>query len=1219
MAATKMAEAGASNRLRTYERSTAVVFLKTKESFGGLSNMAGGYPLRVNGVRILTAEALYQACRFPHLPHVQKLIIEQNSPMTAKMKGKPYRSDSRPDWDAVRVKIMRWCLRAKLIQNFAEFSRLLLATRDRPIVEESRKDDFWGAKPIEPEVLVGQNVLGRLLMELREELRDGDRWPAQDLPPLDLPEFLLFGQPIEPIRGNSADVPAPRPTPFAVPAAPEPKPGLFDLPKDRMPPSVPRKKLIEVSIPLEAINVASAREKSIRHGHPSTLHLWWARRPLAACRAVLFSQLVDDPSAWPDRFPTPEAVEAERNRLHKLIGGTKEAEYKDGLVAWESSNNETVLNAARWEIARSVAWGLGEEPPAADDGAAILAYLQAKAPPVYDPFSGGGSIPLEAQRLGLRAYGSDLNPVAVLIGKALIEIPPKFAGLPPVNPASREERARGGRWQGRGAQGLAEDVRFYGAWMRDQAARRIGHLYPEATLADAGKATVIAWLWARTVRSPDPAAKGAMVPLVSSFLLSTKEGNKAWVVPVLDAAAPDGWRFEVKTGTLTKAEEEVLKKGTKTGRGTHFTCVLTGAAIAPDHARQEGEQARLGARLMAVVAEGARSRIYISPNAAHERAAASAQPSDLTGLDVEMPDNPRWFSPPGYGFKTFASLFTPRQLVALTTFSDLVAEAREKALADASAAGLPDDPTPLAQSGTGTNAYADAVATYLGFMVDRATDRNCSICSWDAGPSGSKSSTGGSARTAGVRNVFARQAIPMAWDYAEANIFSDSGGGFLSALDWIIPAIQRSAVPIGPGGLFLVDAAKNSFPVRPVIVSTDPPYYDNIGYADLSDFFYVWLRRCLSGIWPDLFRRLTTPKERELVATPYRHGGKDAAEAFFMQGMGEALTAMRKAAVEEAPLTIYYAFKQAEAAQDGVTSAGWASFLQAVVDAGLALDGTWPVRTELSNRMIGSGTNALASSIVLVCRKRTAEAGIATRAEFIRSLKREMPDAIAAIRRAGVGPVDMQQSVIGPGMGVFTRFAKVLEDDDSAMPVKTALSLINRVWDEIENELTEAFDAPTQVALAWFATYGFDARSSGELITLANAKNIPLATLFSSGVFQDLRGKAGLVARADLPDGWSPATDKAATVWECVQHTIRVLNAEDGGAEAAAALVAQMGQRAEDARALAYRLFEIATQKGWASEALIYNALAQEWPRLAEMAPAVIARGPVAAAQATLF
>jgi putative DNA methylase len=1209
MATTLTSDRTNEGRLRTYDRATSVVFLKTKEAFGGLSNMAGGFPLRVNGFRILTSEALYQACRFPHLPYVQKLIIAEASPMTAKMKGKPHRSNSRPDWDAVRVKIMRWCLRVKLIQNFAEFSRLLLATRDRPIVEESRRDDFWGANPVEPNVLVGQNALGRLLMQLREEVRNGDWQPASEVPPLDLPEFLLLGRLIEPIRGDGATARPLRPAPAAAPQQPATKPDLFEGPKDRMSPNSPpaghRKKLIEVSIPLEAINVASAREKSIRHGHPSTLHLWWARRPLAACRAVLFSQLVDDPSAWPDRFPTPEAVEAERMRLHKLIGGTKEADYKDGLVAWESSNNEAVLNAARWEIARSVAWGRGEEPPPPEDGAAILAYLQAKAPPVYDPFSGGGSIPLEAQRLGLRASGSDLNPVAVLIGKALVEIPPKFAGLPPVNPASRKERARGGRWQGRGAQGLAEDVRYYGAWMREEAARRIGHLYPEAALPDGSKATVIAWLWARTVRSPDPAAKGAMVPLVSSFMLSTKEGKKAWVEPVMNAAAPDGWRFEVQTGVVAKADADRLNNGTKTGR-SGFACILTGASITFDYIRAEATKIGLGRRLMAIVAEGgrARGRQYLSPTQEQITIASTAEanwgPEELVTTPSHDVDRL-----PMYGMPRWRDAFTPRQLVMLTTYSDLVAEARTRVLVDTQSTSFSDDSTPLAQFGTGATAYADAVATYLGLGVSKLADAQSSLARWK--PSMDQTIA-----------TFGRQAIPMVWDYAESNAFSDMAGDLAVTLRTIGRTLGDLPAT-APASIGNIDAARNSFPVRPNVISTDPPYYDNIGYADLSDFFYVWLRRSLSGMWPELFRRLTTPKDRELVATPYRHGGKEAAEAFFMQGMGEALVAMHNAAVEDVPLVIYYAFKQSEAAEEGVTSAGWASFLQAVVDAGLGVDGTWPVRTELANRMISSGTNALASSIVLVCRKRHANADIATRAEFVRALKREMPDAIAAIRRGGVGPVDMQQSVIGPGMGVFTRFAKVLEDDDSAMPVKTALSLINRIWDEIENELTEAFDAPTQVALAWFATYGFDARPSGELIVLANAKNIPLATLFSSGVFQDLRGKAGLVARADLPESWSPATDKETTIWECVQHTIRVLNAEDGGAEAAAGLVAQMGQRAEDARALAYRLFEIATQKGWASEALIYNALAQEWPRLAEMAPEVIARKEMGAPQLTLL
>ena len=936
-----------------------------------------------------------------------------------------------------------------------------------------------------------------------------------------------------------------------------------------------RKKLIEVSIPLEAINVASAREKSIRHGHPSTLHLWWARRPLAACRAVLFAQLVDDPSSWPDRFPTEEAQDAERRRLHKVI---------EAMVPWEASNNETILNAARWEIARSVAWSLGEEPPARGDGPAILEYLQTKAPPVYDPFSGGGSIPLEAQRLGLRAYGSDLNPVAVLIGKALVEIPPKFAGRPPVNPTARAEAANGQVRAWKGAQGLAEDVRYYGQWMRDEAEKRIGHLYPKATLPDGSKATVIAWLWARTVRSPDPAARGAMVPLASSFMLSTKEGKKAWVEPVIDPDAPDGWRVEVRTGALPRKDEERLKPGTKTSRGANFICVLTGSAIDGDYIKAEGIAGRIDKRLLAVVAEHGRKRIYLTPTAGDEAIADQAEPAWEPQGD--LPNDPRNFWTVQYGFTTFASLFTSRQLATLTTFSDLVGEARERVLHDACSAGLSGDDR-LSEGGTGAVAYADAVTTYLGLSASKMAMFVTTQSRWRTGEG--KTAPG-----------FGRQALPMVWDFAEINPFAGAGGDWLEVVNGGARALSEQCAKQIGGDVSLKNARIASH--GEVVISTDPPYYDNIGYADLSDYFYVWLRKSSATVWPELFRRLITPKNEELVATPYRHGGPGPAEAFFMQGMSTALSVAGAAGRVVEPLAIYYAFKQTESDDRGVTSAGWASFLQAVVDANLVVDGTWPLRTEGATRLIASHTNALASSIVLVCRKRDASASIIMRADFIRALKREMPTAIDAIRKAGVGPVDMQQSVIGPGMGVFSRHAKVLEDDDDAMTVKTALTLINRAWEEIENELDSAFDAETQVALAWFATYGFDARVSGELITLANAKNTPSNSLFASGVFKDLKGKAALTPREELPHGWAPAGDKTLTTWECVQHTARVLNAPDGGGEAAAALVAQMGPKAEEARALAYRLFEIATNKGWAAEALVYNELAQEWTKLEDMA-----------------
>ncbi|MER9528522.1 DUF1156 domain-containing protein [Mesorhizobium sp. M0309] len=935
----------------------------------------------------------------------------------------------------------------------------------------------------------------------------------------------------------------------------------------------PRKKLIEVSIPLEAINKASAREKSIRHGHPSTLHLWWARRPLAACRAVLFAQLVDDPSGWPDRFPTEEAQEIERRRLHKVI---------EDMVPWEASNDERILDAARWEIARSVAWGLSEEPPARGDSTAILAYLQEKAPPVYDPFSGGGSIPLEAQRLGLRAYGSDLNPVAVLIGKALVEIPPKFAGLPPVNPKSQGEIKRGGRWNGKGAQGLAEDVRHYGQWMRDEAEKRIGHLYPKAKLADGSEATVVAWLWARTVRSPDPAAKGAMVPLVSSFLLSTKEGRKAWIETVADSSAQDGWRFEVKTGTLTKDQEANLKKGT-IGRSDGGTCILTGTPMPFAYVREQGQTNGLGVRLMAIVAEGARNRMYLSPTIDHARIASEAEPSWKP--EGELPNNPRNFNTPIYGLKTFSSLFGKRQLVALSTLSNLTDDVRKKILADARNVSFLAEPKRLSNGSTGVQAYADAVATFLAFALSKLSTRSCALTTWYV----DREST---------MAAFSRQALQMTWDYAEMNTMLSGSGSFENAIAWEAETIEGLGHNCGIGEISNLDAAKNNYPMRPVVISSDPPYYDNIAYAELSDFFYIWLRKSLSSVWPDLFRRITTPKEEELVATPYRHKTKADAEAFFMRGMGQALSAMRAASTNSEPLAIYYAFKQSEVSEGVMTSAGWASFLQAVVDAGLLVDGTWPTRTEQPHGLRVLKANALASSIVLVCRQRDPAAPVATRSEFIRALKRDMPDAIAKIRVAGVGPVDMQQSVIGPGMGVFTRFAEVLEDDDSAMKVKTALSVINRVWEEIDNEIVASFDAETQVALAWFGSYGFDARVSGELIGLATAKNTSTNALFASDVFKDLKGKAALKPRDELSADWSPLRDRTLTVWECVQHVARALNDPAGGAQAAARLIAEMGPKAADARALLDRLFRIATDKGWAAEALIYNQLAEEWPHL---------------------
>jgi putative DNA methylase len=951
------------------------------------------------------------------------------------------------------------------------------------------------------------------------------------------------------------------------------------------------KKLIEVALPLEAINKASAREKSIRHGHPSTLHLWWARRPLAAARAVIFAQMVDDPSAYPDRFPTEEAQEEERQRLFHLI---------EELVKWENTTNEAVLQKARDEIWQSWRRACVEN---ADYPRAKELFDPNKLPAFHDPFAGGGSLPLEAQRLGLEAYASDLNPVAVLICKAMIEIPPKFAGRPPVNPEAGKEKSLITReWEG--AQGLAEDVRYYGRWIRDEAERRIGHLYPKIEItAEMAKTrsdlkplvgqtlTVIAWLWARTVKSPNPAFAGVDVPLASTFMLSTKAGKEAYVEPVIENG---GYSFTVKVGRTGDAE--AAKNGTKLSRGANFRCLMSGTPIAGDYIKAEGRAGRMGARLMAIVAEGERGRVYLAPTAEHEAIASQACPkwkpeNDLVGKCRDQL--------PLYGMNTFADLFTPRQLVALTTFSDLVGEAMERVCRDALAGGLPDDGMPLRDGGTGAMAYAEAVATYLGLAISRFADRNNALCTWDSGPTGTRASTGGSARTASLRNLFARQAIPIVWDYGEANPFSDSGGSYNSALDWIEPAIQFL---IGTArGAASADHAPTQAVSRGKVVSTDPPYYDNIGYADLSDFFYIWLRRSLRFLFPDLFATLAVPKAEELVATPYRHGSREAAEKFFLDGMTRAMQRLAEQAHPAFPVTIYYAFKQSESESDaGTASTGWETFLDAVIRAGFAISGTWPMRTELGNRMIGRDANALASSIVLVCRKSAADALTATRREFVNTLKAELPQALAHLQASNIAPVDLAQAAIGPGMAVYTRYSKVLDVQGSPMTVREALALTNQTLDEALAEQEGDFDAGSRWAITWFEQHGFAEGEFGVADVLARAKNTSVDGMKEAGILFSSRGKVRLFKPDELPEDWDPAADLRLTAWEIVHHLIRVL--ESGGEGAAAELVAKLGSKAEVARELAYRLYTVCERKKRAAEALAYNGLVESWPEIARLA-----------------
>lgn len=912
-------------------------------------------------------------------------------------------------------------------------------------------------------------------------------------------------------------------------------------------------------MPLEAINAASAREKSIRHGHPSTLHLWWARRPLASARAVLFGSLVDDPSSRPEEFPSEEEQARERKRLFDLI---------EELVRWENSNNEELLSQAHEEIQKSV----GEELPT-----------------VYDPFAGGGTIPLEAQRLGLEAHASDLNPVAVLINKAMIEIPPKFAGLPPVHPESNGS-LHNEAW--RGAAGLAEDVRYYGKWMRDEAYRRIGHLYPEVELPQekgGGKATVIAWIWARTVSCPNPGCQIEM-PLARSFILSKKKSNPAWIKTVVVQNTEHN-HIEYKVHSDGNAETE----GTVNRKGA--TCIACGTPVKFDYIRNEGKEGRMGKRLMAVVAEGQRGRVYLSPTKEMENIAYEMKPSwkpeqKLIGkVAVNVPL---------YGMNTFADLFTDRQLVALNTFSDLIAEARTKAVEDAAAAGMERDGKGLDAGGYGAHAYGDAVATYLAFAVDRLANRLSTICFWD-------NSRGN------IQQTFSRQAIPMTWDFVEGNPFSSSTGNFVDGLQWIIKLLNK--IPAKQNGFASqYDIAHLKESSNPTVFVTDPPYYDNIGYADLSDYFYVWLRRGLKEIFPNLFKTMLVPKTQELVATPYRFkGDKKKAEQFFENGMQAAFRIMHDNHREVFPLSLYYAFKQAEKKDSGgIASTGWETMLKGLIDSGFQVLGTWPVRTELTGNLKKT-VNALASSIILVCRKRPEDAPVTTRGKFISELHTELSSAVRTMLEANIPPVDLQQAAIGPGMAVYSKYSEIREAAGT-MNIHDALVLINQHLDEVLGEAESDYDEYTRWAVSWFEQYGTKEGDYGTAEGLAKAKVVSVQGMVNAGFLYARGGKVRLLRRDEMDPQWTPGTDKSFTIWEATQHLVRAL-LNEGEGKAAELYNELKADQIEAVKQLCYRLYTTCENKKWAQEAQGYNALIATFPSIDVKARAI----PKAPEQTELF
>ena len=873
-----------------------------------------------------------------------------------------------------------------------------------------------------------------------------------------------------------------------------------------------KKKLIEVAIPLDAINAASAREKSIRHGHPSTLHLWWSRKPLATARAVLFASLVDDPSAHPEKFPTEEAQDRERQRFFRLI---------EKLVIWENSTDKELFAEAYEEIKKST----GGNPP-----------------PVFDPFAGGGTIPLEAQRLGLTAIAADLNPVAVMINKAMIEIPAKFQNQSPVNPAAKS--LLDADWHG--ARGLADDVAYYGKLLKEKAFAKIGHLYPKVKIPETGQeATVIAWKWARTVKCPNPAC-GCEMPLVNSFWLSKKVGKETYLEPLVENGKI---RFEVRHG------KGKVREGTVTRTGA--TCIACGASVPRDYIRGESKEARMKSQMIAIVAELNPGRIYLPANELHIKIADVEKPTDVPEQEMNQ-DTPDLVSGRGYGITYWHQLFTNRQLTALTAFSDLLTAIREQVCTDG-----------------GTKEYSEAIATYLAFVVDKLADYHSNICSWHV--SGEK-----------LRNTFGRQAIPMVWDYAEANPFSTSSGCFDNMLEWVEKSVRE--MPAGILGQVKQHSASTHNNLHQVIVSTDPPYYDNIGYADLSDFFYIWLRRNLKSIYPEVFSTMLVPKKEELVATPYRFdGSQQAAKEFFEQGMSEVCRKIYSYVGEDIPLTIYYAFKQTDLDVDGTGSSGWETMLNAIIAAGFAITGTWPMRTEMMARALAQGTNALASSIVLVCRKREAGAATCTRKTFLRELKSELEASLAHLQASNIAPVDMAQSAIGPGISVYSRYAAVLESDGSSMTVRSALKLINQALDDYFHGQGENLDAESRFAVDLYTQCGFNEIAFGEADVLARARNVAMNRLQDMGIVHAAKGKVRLKDRDELPATLSTGD----STWTFVQTLVRALAAQ--GIEVCAELLAGCMSGGEGIKNLAYRLYQIADKKGWAQEGTGYNDLVVSW------------------------
>ena len=895
-----------------------------------------------------------------------------------------------------------------------------------------------------------------------------------------------------------------------------------------------KKKLIEVAMPLEAINNVCVKEKSIRHGHPSTLHLWWARRPLAACRAVIFAQLLDDPSNF---LPEKEAAKA-RKQIFKFI---------EKLVQWESTNNKDIMKEANQMLVESIGKNL---------------------PDVLDPFCGGGSIPLESLRLGIPTFASDLNPVPVLINKSLIEIPQRFANKSPVNPDTKN-KLKGTKYKD--YDGLIEDIKYYADKIKKEAKTKIGTYYPFVN-----KSMVVAYLWARSIKCSNPACQ-AEVPLIR--ILCVSKAKSKYVYPKYSDSTSD-LTFEIKSKNGYDMEGNVTRTG--------VICYKCKSSMPLNYVREEAQKGRMSQKLTGIVITKGKSIDFVDSDLNQEKLAKQANPEWRP--DTELVGKSR-VSVPLYGMSKHGDLFTKRQLLALTTFSDLVIKITEQIRRDAINSGLKDDNLGINECGKGAKAYSEAVATYLGFAIDRCANYWSSLTPW-----------GGSF----IVQTFGRQAIPMVWDFAEANPFSDRTGNWMGAVEWITLCIEKSIPSKGEGKVMQLDATQILFPNSTPVICTDPPYYDNICYADLSDYFYVWLRKTLGNIYPALFSTMLSPKNNELIASPYLFDGDmKKAEKHFTDGFKKTFSLFAKKSNKEFPIAFFYAFMQVESESDSqdsqqkFSSTGWETMLEGLIGSGLTITATWPLRTE-RDQGLKTGDNVLASSIVLVCRPRIEGTPIATRRDFINTLKKELPLALRNLQEAGIAPVDMAQCAIGPGMAVFSRYSKVLEADGTQMTVRTALQIINQELDAYFTEQESDMDKETRFCIAWYEQFGWKEAAFGDANTLATAKGTAVNTLENAGVIYAKAGKVRLLKRTELDVNWDPTTDKKLTIWECVQHLIKAL--EDNGESGAAEILKKIGGLSEPVKELSYRLYALSEKKGWTEDGLAYNNLISSWQSVTDKA-----------------